>query len=376
MRRRKRVRIWAAALTALMVFGTAATAWADDTEKIDKVSLKFSYESDAEPETGDEVGTIHVTTDSKEFYVDYAEYTNDTDIWTVGDVPEVRVELIAEDGYRFSYRSESHFSLSGCNADFKKASIQDDGSYMEVTVELKRIGGKLEGAENLEWSGRTAVWDELEGAKSYEVKLYRDERLVDTVETASTSYNFSGYMTEEGDYSFRVRAIANYNDRAGEWSEYSDDYYVDEDEVSNSPGSGWRQDTAGWWYVRSNGTYPVSCWEQINGAWYRFNSSGYMLTGWQYIDNAWYYLNSSGAMLTGWQYINGAWYYLNPSGVMLTGWQNINGAWYCLNPSGVMLTGWQAINGKWYYMDGNGVMYANRMTPDGHYVDGSGAMVY
>jgi len=39
-----------------------------------------------------------------------------------------------------------------------------------------------------------------------------------------------------------------------------------------------------------------------------------------------------------------------------------------------MLTGWQAINGKWYYLGSNGVMYANTTTPDGRYVDGSGAL--
>ena len=39
------------------------------------------------------------------------------------------------------------------------------------------------------------------------------------------------------------------------------------------------------------------------------------------------------------------------------------------------LTGWQAINGKWYYLGSNGVMYANTTTPDGRYVDGSGAWI-
>ena len=41
-----------------------------------------------------------------------------------------------------------------------------------------------------------------------------------------------------------------------------------------------------------------------------------------------------------------------------------------------MQTGWNYINGKYYYMDSNGAMYANRTTPDGHYVDASGARVY
>ena len=40
-----------------------------------------------------------------------------------------------------------------------------------------------------------------------------------------------------------------------------------------------------------------------------------------------------------------------------------------------MATGWNNINEVWYYMDANGVMYANAWTPDGHYVNASGARV-
>ena len=46
-----------------------------------------------------------------------------------------------------------------------------------------------------------------------------------------------------------------------------------------------------------------------------------------------------------------------------------------MNGSGEMQTGWQAVGGRWYYMGSNGVMYANTWTPDGRYVDGSGAWV-
>ena len=97
--------------------------------------------------------------------MDSVEYTNleDKDVWTVGDVPEVKVELSASEGYRFSYTSKSHFKISGCDAEFKKAKIYDDGDYMEVTVELDRIGGKLEAVDNLDWNDSTAEWDEVEG---------------------------------------------------------------------------------------------------------------------------------------------------------------------------------------------------------------------
>ena len=322
-------------VAAAMTVGMGMTAYAADT-KIDRVKLTFSYGE--APKSGEDIGDISVHAEGNEYYVESAEYTNseDQDTWTVGDVPEVKIELYAKSGYRFSYTSKSHFSLSGCNAEFKKAKIYDNGDYIEVYAELKRIGGKLEGASNVTWEDTTAVWDEIEGAKSYDVKLLRDEKTVTTVSTTGTSYNFAGYINKEGDYTFRVRAIANYNNKTGEWSNDSDSLYIDEDEIGNYGGSGrWIQDGTGWWYSYDIGGYPSSCWKQINGIWYHFNSSGYMQTGWLKLDGVWYYLNGSGAMLTG----------------------------------------WQAINGKWYYLGTDGAMYADTWTPAGRYVDGSGAWV-
>ena len=222
-----RKRWFAAALAAVLAAGMSVPAFAaDDREKIDDVKLKFSYSE--EPASGEDIGDISVTSTGTGYTVENAEYTNaeDKDVWTVGDVPEVKVELYADDGYRFSYTSSSHFSVSGGGADFKRARIYDDGDYIEVYVELDRIGGRLEAATGLEWEDTTAYWDEIEGAKSYEVRLRRDERTVTTVETTGTSYDFGGYFNEEGDYTFRVRAIASYNNREGDWSEDSAKYFL------------------------------------------------------------------------------------------------------------------------------------------------------
>ena len=356
MMKRTGKQISALFLAAVMAVSAASTVQAaDDRERIDKVTLNFAY--DKEPASGDEIGDIRVTTNSDQFTVDYAEYTNSGDTWTVGDVPEVRVELDANDGYRFAYESKSHFDVNGGGAEFKDADRQDDDSHMVVTVELDRIGGKLSAPENLEWDGTTAHWDHLDGAKTYEVRLYRGSSTVTTVETANNYYNFAGSITREGDYIFRVRGISDYNDRSGEWSSDSDEYYVDEDEAASAGTGSWVQDGTRWWFAYSGGGYPANCWKEIGGAWYYFDRSGYMTTGWQYVDGDWYYLNPG-------------------SGAMMSGWQLINNVWYYLDSSGAMQTGWNYINGKYYYMDSNGAMYANRTTPDGHYVDASGARVY
>ena len=365
-------------LAASMALGSSFTALAAD-KKIDTVKLSFSYSK--APESGDEIGDITVKAGSSGFEVDSAEYTNieDQDTWTVGDIPEVKVELSAKDGYKFSYTSKSHFSLSGCNADFKKAKIYDDGQYIEVYAELKRIGGKLQGASELEWNDTTAEWEEIEGAKSYDVKLLRDDKTVTTVSTTGTSYNFAGYFNREGDYTFRVRAISRYNNKTGEWSEDSNSLYIDEDELGRYGGSGhWEQDGTGVWYAYDTGGYPASCWKQINGAWYYFNNKGYIVTGWQKLDGTWYYLNpSNGIMMTGWQAINGKWYYMNGSGEMQTGWQAINGRWYYLDGSGAMQTGWQRLGGQWYYLDPSGAMQTGWQDIGGarYYLNDSGVML-
>ena len=48
----------------------------------------------------------------------------------------------------------------------------------------------------------------------------------------------------------------------------------------------WKCNTVGWWIEDTDGWYPVSSWQKINGSWYYFNSSGYMVTN-QYVDGYW-----------------------------------------------------------------------------------------
>ena len=408
--------------------GTTAFA---ATEKINTVKLSFTC--DPVPKAGEAPGTVTAKTSSKEFTVKSAEYTNDVEVWSLGDRPRVKAVLEAADGYRFSYTTSSHFKLSGRGADFIKAKISDSGSTLNLECYLNQADGKPGTIQGLDWSGFRARWDKAdEDVKHYEVRLYRNKNLVTTVTASGTSYDFRNEITRSGDYTFRVRSIAKYADRAGDWSGYSDENTVTERQVSNNGSGSWVQNQYGWWYRYYNGGYPSNTWEKINNTWYYFNRDGYMLTGWQqingswyylgssgamtrgwqavsgrwyymngdgvmltgwqylsghwyyldgsgamltgfqFINSRWYYLNSDGVMLTGWQFINGAWYYLDGSGAVLTGWQYINGRWYFMNDSGIMLTGWQFINGSWYYLDSSGAMYANQTTPDGYYVDGSG----
>ena len=89
--------------------------------------------------------------------------------------------------------------------------------------------------------------------------------------------------------------------------------------VSPSPIYGsWIQDETGWWFKKTDGTYPAEAWGLINGRWYYFDVRGYMVTGWfQDKDQKWYYLNQDGSMAASqWILDKGKWYYVTESGAM------------------------------------------------------------
>ena len=159
--------------------------------------------------------------------------------------------------------------------------------------------------------------------------------------------------------------------------------------------AGWVQSGSKWWYRNADGSYPASCWKQIDGSWYLFDGSGYMRTGWAQVGGSWYYLKGSGAMATGWQQVGGSWYYLKGSGAMATGWYTVDGEWNWSDGSGVWhankwtkdsrgwwyawadgtypRSSWQKIDGSWYYFDGSGYMQSSCWVGN-YWLTGSGAM--
>lgn len=356
-------------ITCCMIMGMSMMAQAQET-KIEKIEIEFSW--DKEPKQGEEPGDISAKALNSQYRVLEVYFKDDVDVWELGDTPEATAVLAASDGYRFSNTSKSTFTIGGCEAKYKRARHYDGASTLELTVTFPQLIGRLNPVENLYWEDNEAVWDEMEGVRNYEVKLYRDDRLVTTATTSTSYYNFTGFFTKEGSYTFKVRGIAQYNSRGGDWSEPSDANEITRQDAETVTGGNWVQDAKGWWYTYGTGGYPADGWFQIEGAWYYFNRDGYILTGWQRIDRSWYYLGSNGVMLTGWQQIDGRWYCLDGSGVMLTGWQQIGNQRYYMESSGAMLTGWQTIDRIWYYLEPSGALLTNARTPDGYYVDYNG----
>ena len=109
------------------------------------------------------------------------------------------------------------------------------------------------------------------------------------------------------------------------------------------------------WYYQKQGQLVQNAWVKDKGTWYFMNDKGVMFNQtWLYQGSNWYAFKSSGAMIASdWLYDNHSWYYLNNSGSMATGWVKDSGSWYYLASSGKMLH--------------------NTYTPDGYYVDASGA---
>ena len=343
---------------------------------------------------GEPIGDVTVTSSGEGYYVDNAYFLNDHDIWQRNERPKIRVELYADDGYRFSYTSKSHFSLSGYGAEYADANIMDSSSYMELDIYLDRVlgdGTSTSEDYNLGWDDYTATWDGY-AADHYEVRLYRwnssgtSTSIVTTRRSDDGEYDFTSYLTKTGDYSFRVRPVDSDFDTGEIWSAHSPKLYIDSEEASGNRdysdddyvGSGNSTYYSGPGYYDSTdsqngpGSTALGQWMQDStGWWYRYNNGGWPFSSWQVIDEKWYYFNDQGYLLTGWFQLNGSWYYCGGDGAMTTGWQKIG------PNSGVMATGWNLLDGGWYYLDpASGALWTGTFTPDGHYVNANGLRLY
>ena len=118
----------------------------------------------------------------------------------------------------------------------------------------------------------------------------------------------------------------------------------------------WIKDEKGWWFKKTDRSYPKNQWAKINNVTYWFNEAGYMAEGWVYLDHKWYYLKPE-------------------SGDLAKGWILDKGKWYYLNKRGVMATGWLLLTDKWYYLGKDGAMLTNTTTPDNYVVDENGVWV-
>lgn len=327
------MKLWRKGLALAMCAGLMAAAFAgtamakEERTKITKIDVTVESNIQA----GEDSGDVDVTANGDNYRVTDVEIVNDEGEWTSGDVPRVEVTLEAGDDYYFGAMSSSKVKLRGSDATYVTSHREDSSSTLIMTIKLDALEGSME-IEEVNWvdeQSPVAEWVTPDGAKSYQVRLYRGNSSVGSaVPTTNTYYNFASSITRTGEYYFKVRAV-NSSSKKGDWYE-SDYIYVDEQMLANirsgnysssnlsngvntstTPGvstAQWVKDNVGWWYRYADGSYPKNGWLLINNIWYCFDSVGYMRTGWiQASDGLWYYCDSSGAMLTNTRTPDGYW---------------------------------------------------------------------
>lgn len=305
-------------LILAMVFGVSITAAAESKKRITSVSLEII----SNIKVGDEMDndSIEVEADSSKYSVDSWEILNPGFEWMEDDVPQIKVYLIAEDGYYFSLTS-SKVRLDG--AKYVTASKKDSSTTLMITMDLPSLAETVGEVEKVTLGeDGIAYWDPVIGAGSYEVRIQRDGKNTGSSRTVTdVSCNIREFLGKAGSYNVRVRPINKINKNVeGEWVE-SNVFYVDSALAADfrmgrvQNGGRWEADGDVWRYRNADGSYQTLSWKKIEGKWYYFDANGYMQTGWIESEGKWYYCDTSGAMLYDTE-IEG--YHLGSDGAMLT----------------------------------------------------------
>lgn len=192
--------------------------------------------------------------------------------------------VLSSSGREFSssYGSKS-CQISGATLS-KAVKVDDD---LKVTVTYYPVVW-LESPDEAGWSASNhmkAVWKKVDYATGYQIRLYRDDYYLRTIDATGTSKDLSEYMGREGNYYYEIRAVGKTTNDAKyrKNSEYivSSDRYLDD--LGDTEGS-WKNYADGKKYVDENGQIVTSQWYRILGTWYYFDENGYMVTGWRMVN--------------------------------------------------------------------------------------------
>ena len=140
---------------------------------------------------------------------------------------------------------------------------------------------------------------------------------------------------------------------------------------------GWYMDPTDnvWRYIQKNGYYMSNGWMQdTDGKWYYFNLAAYMVADDTTPDG--YYVGPDGVWDGQPSSIIETGPNLGPSSVASSaGWEQVAEGWkYRTSDGNYVSNGWfLAPDNKWYYFGADSIMLSDTITPDGYYVDTSGA---
>lgn len=294
----------------------------------DGVITSISLNVEADLKVGEKCheDDITVTPRSDRYEVTDLEIMNESDYWGPLDMPKISVILTAEEGYSFSL-NRSRIKINGGEYEFGRRWDYNDDQY-QLIIRLPSLRKQVGAVENAGWTSLTeGAWNEAYNAGSYELRLYRDGKLLGFLPSVTENhFDFGSYMHKPGSYRYQARAVnASDSQIKSEWSELSAVSLVDQagaEQIGSryeslvpagvtEPGQmaeiqakaneavyGWILDGIGWWYRNPDGSYTAGNWQQIDGKWYYFDSRGYMATGWIDWDGKSYYCDpETGAML-------------------------------------------------------------------------------
>ena len=336
-------------VTLMMAMLFCFTSFAET--KVTYVSVQFT-EGKADPGI---VYPVELKCNSNQYEVEDYSLSREYDSWKPGRKVTYTVTIIAKEGYYFIKKDTKVYAQNA-------TVVSDSISRSRIELRINYIPKvTLEAPSGIYFEDEyLAKWDKVAYASAYEARIYQDGRFYRTEKLTDEEIDLSNYATDYEDITFDVRAVP----KDSEESKYlRNSEYTNCDEVFSAlDNTAYGQFRGGYdnlTFYDSDGYYSQG-WEFINGAWYFFDSNNgnrAVRNAWALIDGLWYYFNDYCVMQTGWVYLGGVWYYLQPSGAMATGW-------ICLGPS----------RGPWYYLDpSSGAMWHDAVTPDGYYVDGSGA---
>ena len=395
---------------ALMSGGLALDAFSSGTliRTIPGARITINTKDMDMRDAADESPMSYVSVPDNQYYVlDSAEWAETDKVIRPGSRPRIKVLLEAipkesrHNNYDLVYLFRGSYSaanISLTRGSFEKAEVKDSGYFLEVTLTMDPINGKFDPPESAEWTEPlgTASWKANEVDSGYhEIICKRGGTTVKKLSCyGGLSYNFYPYMTKAGNYSFRIRTVADPVSKTGKSSDWTEsgELYIADDKISDGSGqttadegvsggnvpqwsssrypagtgtenfAGWMEQNGATYFIYPNGEYAKSGWMKLGGSWYMFDDSGRRLYGWQKNKyGKWFYLDpSSGIMKTGWLKYNNNWYYLDTSagdreGCMISGWLTWNNEKYYFNPDGAMVTGWYKADGyyRYFYPEGS-----------------------
>lgn len=387
----RRIKSWAALLLALLLLAGGSLEVFAATKPINNVSIKVTSDLEAGTRLPDiEVGSDSASNGGVAVNKSGSYYTLVSAEWIdkssskvmTADQPQMRVRLepenVSEHYFLASYK-KTNIRVSG--GEF--VSARRDGDALEVTLRINPVKGRFDMPKDAFWNEQNlgeARWEQPENDSGYyDVQLYRDGKSVQRLSAVTArNYNFYPYMTEPGDYSFRVRTVSGTSEQKrygkdSDWLEsgelqISDRFVSDgKGQLSQDPSAvkgtekqvGWFQEGSVWKYRLPDGNLCQNDWLMLNGLWYLFDGQGNMLTGWQQKDGYTYLLHNDGQMALGWCRLGDTWYYFRPeaenrypAGTMVSGgWRVIGPYYYYFNADGSLYTGWLTLDNKRYYLN-------------------------